>query len=370
MASFADFVGQPETDPTDGEDAYFDGLMGYVESNDETTGESVYDAENFAEPGNGEQFMGQDPSVWSVQGEEDRPETFDYGVPAIETDGISNQLDSTFDFDNEAVNPDVTESSPSTSEGKVPNPDLRYLLNKDTGEVEPDLDRLLSGKHVGQQFNEPNVKAYAAGAALLRAAIARQKAIDDAPLFPDDDDEAPEEVNAEVAAAAVEQEAIIREHIAYGDVSVQQLLDDYAESLPLEEPVDPQAAKEEAQRRGNYSWSVANRDVTLGFLSQPIRLGWPMEDGDEAEGETTVDMAQPEAANLEDPTVDSEVDLDLLVTYAETDMGLGNPEASDMVDFIDATLVPFIDETFNPFGDSDGDMFVDFTDSDFLDGLL
>lgn len=74
-----------ETDPTDP-----------LESDD---GESFTDADadsdqtNYAEPGQGESFAGQDPSIWSIQGDADDGSTFTSDTPAIETETLPTDGD-------------------------------------------------------------------------------------------------------------------------------------------------------------------------------------------------------------------------------------------------------------------------------------
>lgn len=71
------FVGT-ETDPTDPLDD--------TEGDGELDEDSPSDQTNYAEPGQGEGFAGQDPSIWSIQGDADDGSTFTSSTPAIETE--------------------------------------------------------------------------------------------------------------------------------------------------------------------------------------------------------------------------------------------------------------------------------------------
>lgn len=78
--NFGDDGGGPDTDPTPIEGALEQDSL--FSSADEPLPE---DTMNYAEPGEGSSFAGQDPSVWEGRGNPERPEQWDGVVPPVET---------------------------------------------------------------------------------------------------------------------------------------------------------------------------------------------------------------------------------------------------------------------------------------------
>lgn len=105
------FVGT-ETDPTD--------PLPDIEDDGQNDEDSPSDQTNYAEPGQGESFAGQDPSIWSIQGDADDGSTFQSSTPAIETETLPTDGDEPDSEPLEGDNPAVEDEE---EWGPPPPPD-------------------------------------------------------------------------------------------------------------------------------------------------------------------------------------------------------------------------------------------------------
>ena len=100
-----------ETDPTD--------PLEPLDGDELTDAEADSDQTNYAEPGQGESFSGQDPTIWSIQGDADDGSTFTSSTPAIETETLPTDGDEPDSEPLQNDNPAV-EDEPTTEPEREP----------------------------------------------------------------------------------------------------------------------------------------------------------------------------------------------------------------------------------------------------------